>query len=71
MKMKMINIFNFNLFKILRLKDKKICPTEYIGNRKRSQTEYSYKEMLQNDFSQKMENKRNKNSTLRLRGYSF
>lgn len=63
----MINIFNFNLFRIFRQKDEKVFPTTYIGNRKRSETEYSYQEMLKKDFTERMENKRRQ----KRRGYSF
>jgi len=56
----MINIFKFTIFNIFRQKDEKIWP---IGNRKRSQTEYSYKDTLKKEFTERMDKKR--------RGYSF
>lgn len=68
-----------NLFKvfnnIFKKKDVQIYPTQYIGNRKRSQTEYNfedYQDMLQTEFKRKMEYKRTKkDSSLRIRGSSF
>lgn len=69
---KLNNIFKFNILNIFKNKHIKIYP---IGNRKRSKTEYdipNYKNTLQMDFSNKMENKRNKkNISLRIRGSSF
>lgn len=53
----------------------KIHPTEYIGNRQRSKSEYNfeiYKDTLKIDFTNKMKNKRNnKNSALKIRSHSF
>jgi hypothetical protein len=72
----MINIFNLKLFNLFTSKHIKIYPTEYVGNRRRSKTEYNienYKDTLKVDFINKMENKRhnNNNISLRIRGNSF
>lgn len=77
----MLNIFNF-----FKTKNVKIHPTNYY-NRKRCETinssdefllqnakhfnESNYKDLLQNEFNQKIINKTNKNFALRIRGSSF
>ena len=72
---KMNSIFNFNIFNIFKNKYVKITPSDFIGNRKRSQTEYNiptYKDTLQMEFNNKIINKYNKkNNPLRIRGSSF
>lgn len=69
------NIFNINLFKIFKNKNNKIFPIQNIRNRRRSQTDYNietYKNTLQIDFTNKIENKHNKKyNSLRIRGSSF
>jgi hypothetical protein len=56
----------FNLFNVFNTQNAKIHP---IGNRKRSTTDYHYKNILKNDFNKKKNN--NNNSILRIRGTSF